>query len=323
MPRPERIPEKQKERIYRLEKILEQSAWVGNLEKAKVALDDLKPILIRYNHKARLLQAYLILYEGALDSWNLDLAKRGFQYVREQASKETRLYLEATFLLAIAHLREQDLFSAEPLIFEVFNNEHFIPSEKKRQIFIREVIDRFDQEGAIVALAKTYQEPIPETKIHKKAIKLIEKGLSENDLENRLGENIPDTAKNFILRIDQLSRKQLPPGEKFLLPPPHDVMKNQKVGGLVFRAVKRRLYKYLCDEDSEVYQVWLHKGLDVIVSQSYVAGAVIAALTDLKIGAGAFAVYITSLAIKQGLDTFCDTNKPQSFMSLRKNKMNK
>ncbi|HLM03179.1 MAG TPA: hypothetical protein VK400_19155 [Pyrinomonadaceae bacterium] len=318
MPRPEKIPEKQKERIYRLEKIIEQSASVGNLEKAEIALSDLKPILNRYHHKARLLQSYLVFYEGALESWNLELAKRGFQYVRERASKETRLYLEATVLLAISHLREENLFSAEPLIYEVLNNEHFVPSEKQRQIFIKEVIDRFDQEGAIVALARTYKESISEAVLHKKAVSLLKKGLSEQELEIHLGESVPDQAKSFILKVNQLSRNLLPPNEKLLLPNPRDAMKNHKVGNLVFRGIKRRLYKYLCAEDSEVYQAWLHKGLDAIVSESYVAGAVVAVLTDLKIGVGAIAVGITSLALKQGIYKFCESNKPQSFMSLRK-----
>ncbi len=41
MSRPEKIPTKQKERIYRLENIVEVASKSGNLEKAKLALDDL------------------------------------------------------------------------------------------------------------------------------------------------------------------------------------------------------------------------------------------------------------------------------------------
>lgn len=320
MPRPIKIPEKQIEKIQRLEKSLLDFSSAGNLEKAKIVLDEMKPILNRYHHKARLLQAYLVLYEGALEIWNLDIAKRGFDFVRKEANKKTRIYLEATFLLAIAHLREQDLFSAEPLIFEVFNNEHLVSSEIQREIFIKEVIERFDQEGAITALSKTYHEALPELEIHKKAMELLREGMNEDDLETHLGKTIPKAVKDFILRVDMLSRKALPSGDRLLLPSPYDTIKNQKVGSLVFLATKRRLYKYLCDTNSEVYQTWLHEGLDAICSKSYVASAVLSALADLRIGFGALAVGITSLAIQQGLHKYCETNKPQSFMSLRKSK---
>lgn len=318
MPRQEKIPAQELEKVQQFEKVILQEANLGNLEKAKIALNKIKPILNRYHHKARLLQSYLVLYEGALENWNLDLAKRGFEFVRREASKETRLYLEATFLLAVSHLREQDLFSAEPYIFEVVNNEHFIPSKKQREIFLREVIDRFDQEGAITALAKTYQEILPEAELHTRAMELLRNGANEEDLEIHLGKSVPQAVKEFILRVDQLSKKALPPGDLLLLPSPREVINNQKVGSLVFFGVKRRLYKYLCDKDSNVYQTWLHKGLDVICSESYVAGLVVAALADLKIGASAIAIGITSLAIKQGLHKFCESNQPKSFMSLRK-----
>ena len=322
MSKPEKIPQQEIEKIQRLEKVILESASAGNLKKAKNALNQMKPILNRYHHQARLLQSYLVLYEGALEIWDLELAKRGFEFVRREANKKTRLYLEATFLLAIAHLREQNLFSAEPLIYEVFNNEHLVSSEKQREIFIKEVVERFDQEGAITALAKIYQENLPELEIHSKAMELLRDGMNEDDLEIHLGKSVPQAVKDFMFRVDQLSRKALPPGDLLYLPAPREVIKNQKVGNLVFFATKRRLYKYLCDENSEVYQVWFHDGLDAICSKSYVASAVLSAMADLKIGVGAVAVGITSLAIKQGLHKFCETNKPQSFMSLRKNKNN-
>lgn len=320
MPRPKKIPEQEIDIIKSFEKTILEASSIGELKRAKIALDKVKPILNRYHHKARLLQLYLVLYEGALENWDLDLAKRGFDFVRREARKETRLYLEATFLLAIAHLRDQDLFAAEPLICKVFNNEHLVSSEKQREKFIKEVVERFDQEGAISALAKIYKDTLPEAEIHTRAIELLRTGMSEDELEMQLGKSIPQAVKDFIFRVDQLSKKSLPPGNLLYLPSPREVIKNQKVGNLVFLATKRRLYKYLCDKNSEVYQTWLHEGLDAICSKSYVASAVLSALTDLRIGLGAVAVGVTSLAIQQGLHKFCESHKPTSFMSLRNNK---
>ena len=74
------------DRVHRLEQRLEAAAADGDLTRAKRALDELKPILERHYHKARILQAYLKLYEAALEAWNLDVAKRGFEFVRKQAN---------------------------------------------------------------------------------------------------------------------------------------------------------------------------------------------------------------------------------------------
>lgn len=317
MPKPLKIPENQLARVYRLEKLFEKALSSGNLKKARLALNDLKDILEKYHHNARILQAYLKLYETALEAWNIELAKRGFQFVREKANKRTRLYLEATTLLAITHLRDQDLFSAEPLMAEVLKNDTIIKSEEQREIFRKEIIVRFDEEGALSALAKSHPEVIAEAQIHQDAIQLLKQGLSDQELEENLGQNVPQEVKDFILKVDMLSKNVLPYNQRLMLPNPKDVIKNRQVASLVFSAIKRRLFDYVCDKESESYKAWINGGLDAIVSKSYVASAVVAALTDLRIGASAIAVGVTALLIKKGLDNFCNKHKPKSLMILR------
>ncbi len=318
MPKPSKIPENQLARVYRLEKLFEEALNSGNLTKAKIALNDLKEILERFHHNARILQAYLKLYETALEAWDIELAKRGFQFVREKANKRTRLYLEATTLLAITHLRDQDIFSAEPLMAEVLKNDTIIKSEEQRRIFRKEIIVRFDQEGALSSLAKSHPEVIREAQIHQDAIRLLRQGLSDEELEENLGQKIPQEVKDFILKVDMLSKNVLPYTQRLMLPSPKDVIKNRQVASLVFNAIKRRLFVYICDEDSESYQAWINGGLDAIVSKSYVASAVVAALADLRIGVSAVAVGVTALLIKKGLENFCNNYKPKSLMILRK-----
>ena len=162
MARPRKIPEQQLARVHRLEAILSAATEVGDLPRAKIALDDLRPILERYHHNHRVLEAYLMLYETALEAWDLDLAKRGFEFVRREANKRTRLSLEATVLLALAHLRSQDLFSAEPLMAEALRNDDVITSKPQRDAFRREAIERFDQDGALASMARLHPEVIHE-----------------------------------------------------------------------------------------------------------------------------------------------------------------
>lgn len=90
MPRPRRIPPDQLERVRRLEEQLERSAWAGNLRRGKLALDDLRDILRRYGHETRVQQAYVKLYEAALEAGQLEIAKRGLEGVRRQTRKNTK-----------------------------------------------------------------------------------------------------------------------------------------------------------------------------------------------------------------------------------------
>ena len=166
MARPRKIPEQQLARVHRLEAILSAATEAGDLPRAKIALDDLRPILERYHHNHRVLEAYLMLYETALEAWDLDLAKRGFEFVRREANKRTRLYLEATVLLAVAHLRSQDLFSAEPLMAEALRNDDVITSKPQRDAFRREAIERFDQDEASASMARLHPEVMHEAQVH-------------------------------------------------------------------------------------------------------------------------------------------------------------
>jgi len=243
MARPVKIPEQQLDRVRRLEEILTAAAESGELKKAKVALDDLKPILERFHHHHRIHEAYLKLYESALEAWDLLTAKQGFQFVRRETRKNTRLYLEATVLLAVAHLRSNDLFSAEPLMAEALRNEDVITSKAQRDIFRRETIDRFDQEGALAAMAKMHPEVMQEAQVHQDALELLRKGLNEQDIEEVLGSQVPQQVKEFILKVDMLSRKLLPHETKLLLPCSADVVKNRSVAQILFMGVKRKLYK--------------------------------------------------------------------------------
>jgi hypothetical protein len=323
MARPQKIPERQLARVHRLEAILSAATESGELKKAKIALNDLRPILERYNHKHRVLEAYLMLYETALEAWDLDLAKRGFEFVRREARKKTRLYLEATVLLALAHLRNQDLFSAEPLMAEALRNDDIITSKPQRDAFRQEAIERFDQDGALASMAKLHPEVMHEARVHQEALELLRKGLNEQEIEEDLGVRIPQEVKEFILKVDVLSRKLVPHETRLLLPSPTDAIKNRQVAQLVFNAAKRRLYGMVCDEASETYQAWITGGLDAVCSKGYIASAVVAVLVDIKISIPTVAVGLSALLMKRGISNFCRLNKPKRFMDLRRKRSNK
>ncbi|TOQ56144.1 hypothetical protein CGG93_24565, partial [Vibrio parahaemolyticus] len=66
-------------------------------------------------HDTRILQAKNWLFEVAMEAGNLTYAKLGFEGIIKKSSGQTRLHLEATALLAICYIREQNLDMAREL----------------------------------------------------------------------------------------------------------------------------------------------------------------------------------------------------------------
>lgn len=316
--RPAPIPESVLRRVRDIEGRLESHAVRGNLQSAKRALNELKPVLKQYNHNARLYAAYLRLYEAALESWTLGTAERGFNFVRDNANKGTRLRLEATALIAITHLRKGNAEAADPFIKEVLLDEETITSPDKRREFRREVIDRFDEEGALAALAKVHVEVLDEPSAKERAIELLREGKNEEEIADYIGVNMPNSVKAFLYKVDEISKNALPNDERLLLPSPGEMVKDKKVGEVVFAGVKRRLYRRVCDKDSDVYQAWLSGGMDALTNINNLPSVVLAALTDLRLGAGAIAVGVIAMTMKMGINTFCEKSKPRRLMSFRR-----
>lgn len=267
-----------------------------------------------------MLENYLKLYEAALETWQISVAIKGFQFVRDNANENTRLHLEATTLLAICYLREKKLNLAEPLMAEVLKNDKFIKSESKRFEFRAAIVERFDQEGALAALSESssYINASSEKEVHKAAIEIIKQGKSADDLCEMLGESVPEAVKDYLFRIDSISKNLLSYEQRKRLPGPKEVIKNKSLGNIVFGGIKRKLYKYICDDKSEVYQAWLKDGIDSILDKGYLASIVITACADLRIGASALVIRVTAFIMNQGITNFCDKNKPSSLMVLRK-----
>lgn len=151
MPVPPKLTEPQKERLRVLEPALRDAARRGDYETAKRHTMDIQQILRPTGHESRLMQAKNWLFEAAMESGNLEVAESGFAGVRQRTSPTSRLYLEATALLAIVYLRQKKLNDAEPLIAKVLSS-HNIRSESRRRRFLRHIVGRFEEEGLLGAL---------------------------------------------------------------------------------------------------------------------------------------------------------------------------
>ena len=324
MPIPIKLPKEQLARVHDLESRFSAELKKGNLKGAKSILNELKKILSAYFHEARVLENYLKLYEAALETWQIPVAIKGFQFVRNNANENTRLHLEATTLLAICYLREQKLNLAEPLMADVLQNDKVIKSESKRFEFRATIVERFDQEGALAALAESlpYNSASSEKEVHEAAIEIIKQGKNEDDIREMLGASVPEAVKDYLFRIDSISKNLLSYEQRKRLPGPKEVIKNKNLGNIIFGGIKRKMYKYICDDKSDIYQAWLKDGIDSILDKGYLASIVVTACADLRIGASALVIRVTAFIMNQGITNFCENNKPSSLMVLRKKSNN-
>jgi hypothetical protein len=249
MNRPPNLTESQKKRLKVLEPALREAVKLGNYERAKLITHDIQELLRPTGHEVRLMQAKNWLFEAALEAGKIEFAVAGFQGVRKKVASTTRLYLEATALLAVCYLRRKDVRSAEPLIEEALANLKNVSSDQQRRKLRANLIKRFEEEGMLAALGQESSFSFSESaveQIQKDAI-VIAETKSKDEIILLLGEATPPYVLDFLKKVSEESRKQLPYKEILLLPSPEIKEKNQKLGKKVFNSLKRVIWKSLCD----------------------------------------------------------------------------
>lgn len=316
MARPPKLTQLQKERLGRLEPQLKLAVAEKDFDKAKRVVADIQEFLRPTGHLTRLVQVKNWLFELALEIEEYDYAERGFIGNRKLVNKNTRLYLEATALLAICYLRKNDYEKAKPYIKEVLKNEKIIKSERTKREFHHGIINRFNEEATLFSLKVEQNEELDLDEVQKEAGLLVASN-SADEIYLILGKSLPKQTKDILFQIDDFSKNQLPSAEKKMLPSPKDMIKDETAGKTVFQSLKRVIYKSLCDPESEIYQAWFKNGLGVVLDKKYIASAVTTALMGLGIGFKALAIYAVALIIRFGLDVYCEHYKPIRIMEIR------
>ena len=316
MKRPPPLNERQKRRLSTLEPALRTAAQRGDVESAKKLAVDLQQVLRPTGHHMRLFQSKTRLFEAALEAGEVSWAIEGFRGIRATVAKSTRLYLEVTALLAICHLRNGNVELAKPFMAEVLANTDVIKSDYQRGNFKRGLIDRFDEEAVLASLRDCGLDELDPVDIEADAGQLIQSD-TEDEMFLKIGESVPEKAVDILLRIDEFALKQLPKGDLKYLPGPKLRKERREVGKIVFSSLKRNLWRSFCDPDSEIYKVWFHEGMSLVLNRKYIGVAVVASLSGLGIGIKALAVSVTALVIKFGIEVFCDMYKPAPLMDVR------
>tara|TARA_R110000751_G_scaffold79953_5_gene161182 strand:+ start:888 stop:1838 length:951 start_codon:yes stop_codon:yes gene_type:complete len=311
------LNEEQKKQLRLLEPSLRLASLRGDFRECERLTACLQNILRPTGHETRLMQSKNRLFETAMEVGKIDYAIRGFVGVRQKVSKSTRLYLEATSLLAICYLRKRELDKARPYMVEALRSEKNIKSEARRSDFKVSLAKRFDEEALLASISTEATENMDVEKIQEDAAKLIQTK-HEDEILELLGSKIPEGALDFIERVNRESKNLLTYDEKLRLPSPATFQQKKKLGKGLLAAFQTVIWKSLCDQSSEVYKMWFTNGLQAVLDKNYLTGAIVSTLAGLKIGIYAIAVYLTSLLIKIGIETFCNVYQPNNLMALRK-----
>jgi hypothetical protein len=317
MSTPPVLTDEQKRELKLLEPSLRLASARRDFNECKRLTAQIQSLLRPTGHETRLMQSKNWLYETAMEVGEVRYAIQGFVGVRQKVSKSTRLYLEATSLLAICYLRKSDLNKARPYMVEALRCEKNIKSDHKRSEFKVSLAKRFDEEALLSSIASSVSENLDVGQIQEDAAKLIQTK-HEDEILEMLGSNVPEGALDFIERVNAESKNLLTYEEKLRLPSPATFLQKKKLGKGILAAFQSVIWQSLCDKNSDVYKMWFTNGLQAVLDKKYLTTAIVGALAGLKIGVYAIAVYLTSLLIKIGIETFCNVYQPNNLMALRK-----
>jgi len=310
------LTEKQKERLKILEPKLDNCIRLRDYKAAKSLTVDIQNILRPTSHFVRLCQSMNKLFELSIELNDFDFAIAGLQSSLKVLNERTRIYLETTSLLAICYIRMQEIEKAKPYIKDVLTNQTVIKSERTRQVFHSEIINRFNEEVALCSL-KSIEKPVyDENEIEKEVIRIIQ-SLTEQELYTQIGQASPKATKDLMFLVYDFSTKQLPSNERLALASPEQKIMDAEVGQTVFQSVKRVVYNSLCSPDSEIYKTWFNNGMQMVLAKGYIRTAVLTCLVSLGIGVKMIAASIIALIMKFGIEIYCARYKPVGLMDIR------
>lgn len=318
MSTPGPLSKDQLKRLAILEPKLKLCVKSGDLNSAKLITTEIQLLLRPSGHETRLLQAKNWLFETALEANSVTYAIAGFEGIIKKSANETRLNLEATSLLAICYLREKNLNKARPLIINAVRNIGNIKSEQRRKQFHTRLIDRLEEECILIGLRDDGATPLDVTKVDQEAIYLIQ-NKSEEQILTEMGKAVPQNSIDLLKEVRDTYQLSLPKPDIKFLPPPLAEGTKIEIGRRANSALKRVAWRALCNPESEVHKAW-SQGLSVVYDKKYIAGAIVSSFTSFSISATMIAASAVALAIKFGVEVFCETFAPNSLMINKKDK---
>ena len=251
-------------------------------------------------------------FEACLEANRIIYAQNGFIGIRKLSAGNTRLYLEASSLLAVCALRNRKTSDSKKLIKEVIEKINNISSDKTRRQFQKRLIERIEEECILTELIGIDNTPMDVEEIQAKAVLLIQRN-SDAEIFKLIGNTVPTASIHLLHEVREYSVKQLPGPDRKLLPPPENAEAPLKIGKVTFSVLKRVAWKTFCNPDSTIYRLWKER-VPKVFDQGYFSAAVVATLSDFRIGIPLIASGISALIMKYTAEEFCELSKPKGLM---------
>jgi len=260
----------------------------------------------------RLLRAKLWAFEACLDANRLAYAERGFIGIKKLAGPTTRLYLEASSLLAVCFLRQKKNSEAKKLITEVITKINNIGSDRTRHQFQKRLIERVEEECILSELIGVGDASLDAKEVEEKAIFLIQQS-SDDDILKLIGNSVPVAGVQLLSDVRNHSIKQLPAPDRQLLPAPAAAENPKHIGRTTFSVLRRIAWKTFCKPSSPIYKLWSGR-VPKVFNEGYFSAAIVSALSDFRIGVPMIASGILALIMKYSAEEFCEISKPKGLM---------
>jgi len=269
--------------------------------------------LFPYDRKHhRLLRAKLWAFEACLDANRLTYAEAGFIGIRKLSETNTRLYLEASSLLAICFLRQKKTSESKKLIHEAILKINNIASDRTRHQFQKRLIERIEEECILAELIGAGEEKLDFKEIEEKAIFLIQRN-SDDEILKLIGNSVPVSSIKLLNDVRTYSIKQLPAPDRKLLPAPEKAEKPKQIGLITFAILRRIAWKTFCKPSSPIYKLWANR-VPKVFNEGYFSVAVITTMGDFRIGIPIIASGLVALIMKYSAEEFCELAKPKGLM---------
>jgi tetratricopeptide (TPR) repeat protein len=295
-----------------LEELLLESLSDRNFNRAKQAIRQIINLLKPLGHHTKLLKYKNRYFEAVMEYGDLDKAIRAFTEIRQLAPKRTRVRLEATTLLAVAHLRAHNIEAAKPMIQEVFQSAGVIQSAARRSEFKSLAYDRFDEEIVLSSCKNIGRDYLYAERILEEAEVLSRK--SDSEILYAIAQAAPGEAILALQKVSSFSLLQLPYQERKLLTNGRDVLDERDVGDTLFKAFRRVLYPSFCDPNNDFYKNFYDRPLKGVVASAVIAAGVSKYMQSSNITFYGLAVGICAMLIKLGVATFCERYKPKGLL---------
>lgn len=311
-----RLPTEKLAVLRSLEEELKGAVRTGAVERAIELATQIQGLFADDRRHHRLLRAKLWAFEACLNANRLQYAQSGFLGVRKLAGSSTRLYLEASSLLAICYLRNKEINEAKEVVREVVKKINNIKSDNTRRKFQKRLIERIEEECILTDLMDTQIGPLDTKEIEEKAILLVQHN-SDNEIYKLIGNSVPSSGIALLRDVRAYSIEQIPLSDRKLLPPPERAEEPRKIGKTAFAILRRVIWKTLCSEDSSVYKLWSRR-VPKVFDQGYFTAAIVTTLGEYRIGIPLIASGIAALVMKYSAEEFCEISKPKGIMISRK-----